>query len=95
MNKFIEQLGQSRIMLSFIIIVGAIIGYLGYSNLDTPVVPDDLSLHQRTDSIESFANLNIDFSILDNEIFKTLEIFGENPVDPGITGERTNPFAPI
>lgn len=95
MDKFIAQLGQSKMMLAFIVVIGAILGYLNYSGLDAPIVPDNLNLFQRSDSLESFVNLDIDFSILEDETFKALEIFGENPVNPGITGERTNPFAPI
>ena len=95
MDKFIVQLGESKVMLVFIVIIGAITGYLSYSNLDAPIIPDDLNLSRRNNSLESLANLNIDFSVLENETFKSLEIFGENPVNPGITGERINPFAPI
>ena len=95
MGRFIIQIGQSRAILAFIIILGAVLGYLGYSGSDVLVVPDDLNTSQRKDSLESWANFKIDFSILDDEAYKSLEIFGENPVDPGITGERRNPFAPI
>ena len=82
-------------MLTFIVVIGAIVGYLSYSGLDAPLIPENLDLVPRADSLESFANLSIDFSILENETFKSLDIFGENPVSPGITGERINPFAPI
>lgn len=95
MDKFIVQLGESKVMLVFIVIIGAIVGYLSYSGLGVSVIPDDLNLLRRSDSLETFTDLNIDFSILENETFKSLEIFGENPVDPGITGERINPFEPI
>ena len=95
MDKFIIQLGESMVMLTFIVIIGAIVGYLSYSGLDIPLIPENPDLLQKTDSLESFANLSIDFSILENETFRSLEIFGENPVNPGITGERINPFAPI
>ncbi|MDP3792110.1 MAG: hypothetical protein Q8Q89_00030 [bacterium] len=96
MDKFIVQLGESKMMLVFIVVIGAIAGYLSYSGSDAPIIPDNLNSSQkRSSSLESFADLNINFSILDNETYKALEIFGENPVDPGITGERIDPFAPI
>ncbi len=95
MDKFIIQLGESKMMLSFIIIIGAIVGYLSYSVLDKPLIPESPDLLQRGNSLESFDSLNIDFSLLENETFRSLDIFGENPVNPGITGERKNPFAPI
>lgn len=82
-------------MLAFIIIIGAIVGYLSYSGLDAPTITESPELLQRNNSLESFADLNINFSVLEDEVFKELEIFGENPVSPGITGERVNPFAPI
>ena len=82
-------------MLVFIVVIGGIVGYLNYSNLDVALVPESQYLKQEGNSLESFADLNINLSILDNQVFKSLDIFGENPVNPGITGERVNPFAPI
>ena len=32
---------------------------------------------------------------IDDKRYKGLELCGENPVDPGITGEIKNPFAPF
>lgn len=75
-----------------IVIVSLAGGYFYYSNNaglnETPatdVVVDDLS---------GFASLSLDFSIFDSEKFKLLEIYGEFPVDPGVTSKR-NPFAPF
>ena len=95
MGRFITQIGQSKAILAFIVILGTIAGYLSYSGSESPVVPDQAIPSTRKDSIESLADFSIDFSILDNEDYKALEIFGENPVNPGITGERRNPFSAI
>ena len=95
MARLIIQLGRSRIILSFIIMLGLILGYLSYSGMDEPVVETDAETVASKEELEALKNFSIDFSILKNEIYEGLEIFGENPVDPGITGERINPFAPL
>lgn len=94
MIKLIAQMGQSKVVLVFIVLLGLIIGYLSYSQSREPLVivgPSDSG----ADSIELFRELYLDFSILDDPDFKALEIFGESPVDPGVTGERKDPFASI
>ena len=96
MDRFITQIGQSKAILGFISVIGIVLGYLSYSGSDSLVIPEEpASSQKRVDSIESLSNFKIDFSILDNQTYKSLEIFGENPVVPGITGERKNPFLPI
>ncbi len=95
MNRLITQLGQSRAILAFIVILGAVMGYLSYSKSDPQVIPDDPASSSKKDSIESWADFKLDFSILEDKTYKSLEILGENPVNPGLTGERRNPFSPI
>ena len=94
MERFILQIGQSRAILALIIIIGLVLGYSNYSQSDVLVV-SEIDPVRGKNSIDAFENFTIDFSILENEIYKSLEIFGENPVDAGITGERRNPFLPI
>lgn len=93
MSRLITQLGQSRIILAFIIVIGLIMGYLSYSDAEPLVLPEEPFIRQ--DDIESFRSFTIDFSVLESEEYKSLEIIGESPVNPGITGERRDPFAPI
>jgi hypothetical protein len=95
MTRFITQIGQSNAILAFIVILGVIVGFLNYYNSEPALITNDIALQPQRDSLESLANFTIDFSILEDPRYKALEIFGENPVDPGITGERRNPFAPI
>lgn len=95
MTRLIIQLGRSKTILSFIIVMGIVFGYLSYSGLDEPVVDVGVEAVDSKEELESLKSFSIDFSILEDEIYKNLEIFGENPVDPGITGERVNPFAPL
>lgn len=90
------QFGRSWIILSLIIGTGLVFGYLSYSRADDPttgLLLDDPVI--KKDDLKSFGNFKLDFSILEDEGYKSLEIYGENPVDPGITGERVNPFAPL
>lgn len=95
MARLIIQLGRSKVILSFIIGMGLILGYLNYSQVGGSLIEAGTESVVKKEELESLKNFSIDFSILSNEEYKTLEIFGENPVDPGITGERINPFAPI
>lgn len=93
MVRLIIQLGRSRVILSFIITMGLILGYLSYSAADEPVV--ETGAISSKEELEALKNFSIDFSILSDEEYKSLETFGENPVDPGTTGERIDPFAPL
>lgn len=96
MGRIIIQFGRSKLILSLIAGIGIIAGYISYSGADDPTAAllfDEPVV--KKDDLETFNNFKIDFSILEDERYRSLEIYGENPVDPGITGERTNPFAPI
>lgn len=81
--------------MSLIISMGVIFGYLSYPS------PEELAIGLidepvgREDDFKYFEGFVMDLSLLDDERYKSLQIFGENPVDPGITGERKNPFAPL
>ena len=93
MERLVTQLGQSRVILYFIVLIGIIVGYLTYSGADPLSLTEETII--RRDDLESFSNFAIDFSILEDERYRSLEIFGESPVGLGITGERRDPFAPI
>ena len=96
MDRLIIQFGRSKLIIYLVIGVGLVFGYLGYSQADDPIAGlliDQPSI--KTEDLDSFKNLKIDFSVLDDERYRELEIYGENPVDPGIVGERKNPFAPL
>ena len=49
---------------------------------------------QTKDDLKKFETLKINFSILDNAKYKSLEVFGESPVVPGVTGKK-DIFAPF
>lgn len=75
--------------------MGLVFGYLSYSEMDELMVDVGTEIVASKEELESLKNFSIDFSILSNETYRALEIFGENPVDPGTTGERVNPFTPL
>jgi len=83
----------SRVIPIAIIVLGIIAGYLFFSmtiqggemGIPPPVTTDD--------TLSKFKDISLDFSIFDDARFKSLKIFGESPVQPGLTG-RADIFAP-
>lgn len=84
----------TRLYVALIIIVGLAAGYLFYSQwikpTETATPPSPISSH---DTLASFQSLKIDFSVFTSPAYKNLNIFGEVPVNPGITGKK-DLFAP-
>ena len=97
MGRIIIQFGRSNLILGLIAGIGFMFGYMSFSGADDPVA--GLALQKgpavNKGDLEAFNNFKIDFTLLDDERYRELVIYGENPVDPGITGERLNPFAPF
>jgi len=86
---------QSVLIVALIIVLGFAAGYFYYSQWAVPArVPVEPPPVAGKDDLKKFENLKIDFSILDNNKYKALEIFGESPVNPGVTGKK-DIFAPI
>lgn len=79
-------------MLGFIIFIGFALGYLYYSQTSETIV--DIGQLEIDSDLRYFENAKLDFSILEDERYKALEVYGEVPVDPGVTGRR-NIFAPV
>jgi hypothetical protein len=92
-----QPVGQNKIILYLIIVLGFIAGYYYDTSFNIPgPVPLPASIVQRekgADALAPFKDLKIDFSILDNNRYKKLQVYGEQPVNPGQTGKR-NLFAP-
>ena len=57
MARLIIQLGRSRIILSFIVVLGLILGYLSYSGMDEPVVETDAGTVTSKEELEAAAKL--------------------------------------
>ncbi len=86
---------QTTLIVALILVLGFAAGYFYYSQWAVPArVPIGPPLVSGRDDLKIFENLKIDFSILDNKKYKALEVFGESPVNPGITGKK-DIFAPI
>ncbi len=86
---------QSTLIVILIVVLGFAVGYFYYSQWSVPartlIEPPPVA---GKDNLRLFENLKIDFSILDNKKYKALEVFGESPVNPGVTGKK-DIFAPI
>ncbi len=77
-----------------IVLVGIVGGYLYYSQTIKPseatTPPAPVAAN---DDLRAFQDLKLDFSILNDTVYKSLSVFGEAPVNPGITGKK-DLFAP-
>lgn len=83
---------ESKVILGFIIFIGVAVGYLFYSQSSEILI--DLGAGDIDPNLQYFESAKLDFSVLNDERYKALEIYGETPVNPGVTG-RKNIFAPI
>lgn len=90
-----QQNNQSILISALIIVLGFAAGYFYYSQWAVSArVLIEPPLVVGRDDLDKFKDLKIDFSILDNKKYKALEVFGEAPVNPGVTGKK-DIFAPI
>lgn len=96
MARLIIQFGRSRLILGLVVLMGFVFGYLTYSGADDPtsalLIKEPVTNDKDWNSFQTF---KIDFEILDDERYKALQVYGENPVYPGIVGDRENPFLPL
>jgi len=82
-------------MMLLILVIAFAIGYLYYSQSIQPAqLPIDPIPLSARDDLVIFKDITIDLSILDDTRFKSLRVFGESPVKPGVTGKR-DIFAPF
>lgn len=84
----------SKLYIALIVIIGLAVGYIAYGQWLKPaeeVIPPAPISQQ--DTLKSFENLKIDFSVLNDAAYKGLVTSGESPVNPGVTG-KTDLFAP-
>ncbi len=86
----------SKLYVLLIACMGIIVGYVVYSQMivagQVPIPPVEV---KNQDSLNTFRNLRLDFSVLTSSTSKELIISGESPVDPGTTGAKKDLFAPI
>ena len=90
-----EQQSYNKSIALLILVVAFAFGYLYYSQSIVPAqLPIDPIPLSAKDDLVVFKDITIDFSILDVTRFKSLKVFGESPVRPGVTGKR-DIFAPF
>lgn len=90
-----QQNQQNLLILVMIVIMGIALGYFYYSSYVVPaMIPVPLPPIEQNDDLKAFEGLQINFGILTNKKFQTLQIFGETPVNPGATGKK-DIFSPI
>lgn len=94
MNQPIKKSESSPNLIPLLVVVlGIVGGYLYYSNVSSNSEPVyNLPQEIQQDSLSQFKNLELNFKVLENSKYRSLEIFGESPVSPGTPG-KTNIFA--
>ena len=88
------QPSQNKMLIALIVVLGFAAGYIFYSQFTGPAPAPEPPIVFGRDDLKKFETLQINFSVLDNAKYKTLEVFGESPVVPGTTGKK-NIFAPF
>ncbi len=86
----------SPILLLLIIVLGVLGGFI-YNNQITPAADERIKPMKSIspdDTLSKLRNSRMDFSILEDETFKSLKVFVELPINPGETG-RENIFLPF
>lgn len=95
----LEQKKRQRILIYILVVVAIITAFIWYSNYQKrPVVEEFIPTEEGSAIGPSFAEetikeIRLDFSILDDSLFKSLKSHGLLPVTAGETG-RENPFSP-
>ncbi|MEK7589327.1 MAG: hypothetical protein AAB479_01705 [Patescibacteria group bacterium] len=82
---------QNKLILYLVIILGFAGGYYYYSQSGSDYVVAPLPQEGR-DDIKVFEHLKIDFALLQNPAYKSLRLYGEFPVNPGVRG-KNDPFS--
>ncbi|MDP3954083.1 MAG: hypothetical protein Q8Q06_01535 [bacterium] len=95
-NKMpLRSTGQSNVTAYLFIFIGIVAGYLFYSQTLQDRVLEVAPLPIREgDSLDQLKDKSFDFSVFDNVEYRNLRLFGEVPVNPGVTG-RIDIFAPF
>lgn len=80
---------QNSLILVMIVLLGIVVGYFYYSSYVVPaMVPVPPPPIAHADDLKALEGLKIDYGILTNKKFQSLQIFGELPVNPGATGKK-------
>lgn len=95
-----QHTSSASLLVGFIIFLGIALGYVLYVTelIQLPVAEIEPAPVNADDSLTRFRTVTKSQAtldrILESDTYRTLEIFGESPVNPGTPG-RTNIFAPF
>lgn len=84
-------LKQSPVILYLIILLGLVAGYLYNSQVDVTASVPPVPAKDQLTTLQPFANLKIDYSLLTSTQFQQLQVFGELPVPTDAAG-KDDPF---
>jgi len=84
---------NNNLVLMILIFAGIVGGYLYHTNISSELFINP-PLNGKTGDLDDFKDISLTLS--DKEITRidSLRVFGESPVNPGLTGKR-NIFAPF
>lgn len=83
----------SRLLIILIIIVGFGGGYFYFSQLVSEPSVSISPFANKKDDLAEFKDFKLNTAILEDKTYRVLQVFGELPVIPGVTGKQ-NPFVP-
>ncbi len=82
---------ENKLLIYLIMILGFVMGFLYSTGSDATANIEPLELELQTAALQSLRTARIDESIVNSEVFKSLQVFGSLPVDSA-TGGKSNPF---
>ncbi|MDP2647897.1 MAG: hypothetical protein Q8P35_01485 [Candidatus Yanofskybacteria bacterium] len=83
---------QNNLILYLIVVLGLVGGYVYHSQFGSSFSMPELPPAAK--EIQDLKNLNVDFGALDDDKYHSLQVYGDLPVIPGISGKR-DLFAPF
>lgn len=90
------QTKTSPLILILIVLSGFVAGYFYYSQIgagDISEIAPVISIN-RNDDLGKFENITFPTKVLENPSYRNLRVFGEAPVQPGLSG-RIDIFSPF
>lgn len=78
---------QSNLILYLLILLGFVGGYFYNSKINITQAGVQPLPQEGRDEWQKLKSLSIDFSVLEKAQYRSLRVFGELPVNPGIPGK--------
>lgn len=85
-------INKDILIITLVLLFGVVIGYIFYGN-NSSILTLGQPERWKADNIEKLSRISLDLKKLDTR-FNELEIYGEYPVTPGVTG-KVDIFAPF